>query len=92
MTQIPDTQPGNYYVSMIHDGQIVLLRGPFRNDHASALAAVNEALATLKKLGLWGAFDDIGTARMTLVFEQRGCLDILDDVFIEKIIDDGDVR
>lgn len=37
---MPDTAPGNYYVSAQYDGQTVLVAGPFSH-HALALAAVD---------------------------------------------------
>lgn len=44
--QQPDTRPGAYFVSGIHDAKgMVLLVGPFFNDHAGALALVNAAKA-----------------------------------------------
>lgn len=43
--QQPDTKPGFYYVSAIEDSRrgYHLLRGPFKDDHAGALAAVDDA-------------------------------------------------
>ncbi len=41
--QFPDPRPGYYYVCAIRsDGEKTLLRGPFLNDHAAALRAVEE--------------------------------------------------
>lgn len=43
-TQAPDTKPGFYYVSVVRGANDYrLLRGPFVNDHAGALAAVDAA-------------------------------------------------
>lgn len=43
MTQTPDTKPGAYYVSMTDGDRTALLAGPFMNDHAGALAMVEQA-------------------------------------------------
>lgn len=43
----PDTQPGNYYVTILHEAKgTCLALGPFPNDHTAALAAV-EPVRTL---------------------------------------------
>lgn len=39
--QTPDTKPGAYYVSAVDAGRTVLLFGPYLNNHAGALAAVD---------------------------------------------------
>lgn len=38
--QMPDTQPGHYYVSVLDGRRHALALGPFTNDHAGALAQV----------------------------------------------------
>jgi hypothetical protein len=64
MSQEPDTKPGYYYVTVRRrDGEFRPLRGPFVNDHASALAAVDDArmkACNLDPRAHWYAF---GTAR-----------------------------
>jgi len=45
--QLPDSRPGFYYVTVRRDAprtEYRLLRGPFVNDHAAALAAVDETM------------------------------------------------
>jgi hypothetical protein len=37
---LPDTRPGNYYVSVVERGRYCLALGPFADDHARALAGV----------------------------------------------------
>jgi hypothetical protein len=71
--QLPDTKPGFYYVSVYRcnnnagiDGQTRLLRGPFVNDHAGALAAVNSARGLAQQLDprtIWDAFGTVRYAR-----------------------------
>jgi hypothetical protein len=61
----PDTRPGFYYVSVVRDGgDYRLLRGPFENDHVSALAAVDasreEAIA-LDPRAFWYAYGTVRT-------------------------------
>lgn len=41
MSQAPDTQPGNYYVTVIDGARVGRLLGPFPDDHAAALALVD---------------------------------------------------
>ena len=41
--QQPDTAPGNYYVTAVDARRTALLAGPFRDDHAAALAHVKRA-------------------------------------------------
>lgn len=76
--QQPDTAPGNYYVSVRRDdGQTRLLRGPFRNDHAGALAAVQAASAEAERLDPKAVWYSYGTVRMPEDFERPGILDTL---------------
>lgn len=61
--QQPDPRAGFYYVSVIDGGRSARVRGPFVNDHAGALAAVDAARAELEALdprAIWYAF---GTCR-----------------------------
>lgn len=37
MTQLPDQQPGEYYVSVIDGNRKALLLGPFTNNHQAAI-------------------------------------------------------
>ncbi len=64
MTQVPDANPGNYYVSMRRNGGYRLLAGPFRNDHAGALAMVDRARVLACDLDPWSDFDAFGTVRL----------------------------
>lgn len=62
--QQPDPRPGFYYVSVVRGSDCRLLRGPFVNDHAGALAAVEAAKAEACRLdprAHWYAF---GTCRL----------------------------
>jgi len=66
MSQIPDTRPGFYYVTVRREGrkgfEHVKLRGPF-SDHASALAAVDEATRRAYELDPRAPWYAYGTAR-----------------------------
>lgn len=77
-TQEPDIQLGNYYVSVRRDdGMHGLLLGPFRNDHARALAAVPAARAKAEEVdprAHWYAF---GTCRLAADFVTPGVLNHL---------------
>lgn len=73
--QAPDAAPGNYYVSIRDGGRYGLLAGPFRNDHAGALAMVDRARAVAHEVNyreaVWASF---GTCRMPGDFDRPGCL------------------
>jgi hypothetical protein len=64
--QQPDTQPGFYYVTVRRDttsSDYRTLRGPFVNDHASALAAVDEARRRATDYDPRGCWYAYGTCR-----------------------------
>lgn len=60
----PDTRPGDYYVSAVDDRRAALLAGPFRNNHARALALVEEARRVAGELDPWSHFYAFGTCRL----------------------------
>jgi len=64
VAQTPDTRPGFYYVSVIDGDRVARLRGPHIDDHAGALAQVEEARATLVELDPRAAFWAFGTIRV----------------------------
>lgn len=71
MMQLPDTKPGFYYVTVYRcnnnagiGGEHRLLRGPFVNDHAKALTAVDEAVRQACDLDPRAQWYSFGTARM----------------------------
>lgn len=76
--QAPDVKPGFYYVSVVRgSGDYRLLRGPFENDHAGALAAVDAARFRAYDLDPRAQWYSFGTVRL----EQDagpGILDKLD--------------
>jgi hypothetical protein len=76
--QAPDSKPGFYYVSVVRGkADYRLLRGPFVNDHAAALAAVDAARFRAYDLDPRAAFYAYGTVR----FDEDsgpGILDKLD--------------
>ncbi len=64
--QQPDTQPGFYYVTVRRDTtspKYRTLRGPFINDHAAALAAVDEAMRRAVDYDPRGCWYAYGTCR-----------------------------
>ena len=65
MEQQPDTQPGFYYVTVRDPTSLryCILRGPFINDHAAALAAVDEAMQRAIQSDPRGCWYEYGTCR-----------------------------
>jgi hypothetical protein len=64
--QQPDAQPGFYYVTVRRDTTpptYRTLRGPFINDHASALGAVDEAMRRAMDYDPRGCWYAYGTCR-----------------------------
>lgn len=61
--QAPDTRPGFYYVSVMDGPRRGLLRGPWIDDHAGALAAVDVVRAEAERVDPRAAFYAFGTAR-----------------------------
>lgn len=57
-----DLRPGFYYVSIEHNGERRLVRGPW-SSHAAALAAVAEVRAHCERIDPRGAWYAYGTAR-----------------------------
>lgn len=75
--ETPDTREGLYYVTVRRDdGEFRLLRGPFLNDHAGALAAVDEARRRACELDPKAHWYSYGTAR-SLEYLGVGILDKL---------------
>ena len=78
--QIPDTKPGLYYVTVRRWNNNVtpdvrILRGPFVDDHAAALAAVPEAQRIACELDPRAHWYEFGTCRSDH-FLGVGILDI----------------
>lgn len=64
--QDPDPRPGYYYVSVRRytpRAEYRLLRGPFVNDHAAALTAVDETMRRSTDLDPRGCWYAYGTCR-----------------------------
>jgi len=72
--QTPDTKPGGYYVTMVRDGRVAYLVGPFINDHAAALRAVEPARIAAAKIDPFADFDLFGTARLDFEHCRPGAL------------------
>ena len=64
--QQPDTKPGAYYVTMIDGARVAFLAGPFINDHAGALALVDDVRKLANELDPRSHFYAFGTARKSL--------------------------
>jgi len=75
MTQVPDTKPGNYYVTAQRDdGRHAVLAGPFPNDHAAALALVDRARMEAEQVDPRAVRYAYGTARFPETFTEPGKL------------------
>jgi hypothetical protein len=74
VSQTPDTAPGNYYVTMLDGTRVALLAGPFVNDHAGALARVEECSRLAIHLNPIYHFNAFGTARYASDFTAPGKL------------------
>lgn len=64
MSQQPDTQPGEYYVSVRDGGRTGLLLGPFTNDHKAALDLVEKVRTKAEELDPRAVFYAFGTVRL----------------------------
>lgn len=64
MTQIADTQPGEYYVSVVDGPRKALLLGPFTNNHQAALDMVEKVRAKAEELDPRAVFYAFGTCRL----------------------------
>ncbi len=73
--QQPDTKPGNYYVTVRKEcGDFRCLAGPFRDDHAGALAMVDRARELACQVDHWACFYAFGTARLEYSYSRPGLL------------------
>lgn len=73
MNQIPDTQPGPYYVSVIDGSRYALISGPY-DTHAEALALVEKAKSIATSLDPRSCFAAFGTARTKDGYNHPGVL------------------
>lgn len=62
--QIPDTKPGNYYVTVRDGDRYDFLAGPFRDDHQAALDLVDRCRESTESFDTWAHFYAFGTARI----------------------------
>lgn len=77
----PDKTPGNYYVTVSLQEQVTPLLGPFVNNHAAALDAVELAAQTLQQLDPRANECKYGTMRMGTTICEPGILNqVLADV------------
>jgi len=72
--QLPDDQPGNYFVSAIDGERRALVSGPYVNDHAAALSAVNECQQLLETVDARSVFYSFGTCRLPSQSDAIGFL------------------
>lgn len=75
--QKPDTKPGHYYVTAVDGARIYGMAGPFVNDHASALAAVDKVRQFACEEDGRASFMLWGTARYGTDVTQKGRLNHL---------------
>lgn len=84
--QAPDNKPGNYYVSVRRDnGDSRFLLGPYVNDHAGALAMVEEARKMAQDMDPRAAWYAFGTARQDIEPGKPVELGILNKYFNEAL-------
>ena len=74
MTETPDTNPGNYYVSVIDGDKKAFLAGPFRDDHKAALDMVAAARKMAEEVDPGAVFYGFGTARTVYQYDRPGVL------------------
>lgn len=80
--QIPDTRPGNYYVSIVDGPKYALLLGPFVDDHQAALDAVQSVRDKAFELNpAQATFAGFGTCRVS-DYSKPGALN--DHITISK--------
>ncbi|MFQ5622434.1 MAG: hypothetical protein ACE5FS_03460 [Paracoccaceae bacterium] len=72
--QQPDARPGNYYITIVRGHDYRCLAGPFRDDHAGALALVGKARDIACALDPRAHFDAFGTARLPDGYTRPGIL------------------
>ena len=83
--QEPDAKPGNYYVTCRNDaGKHAALLGPFKDDHAGALAMVGPARRKAEELDPWASFFAFGTCRTDYSFNKPGRLNKYFDLNAEE--------
>lgn len=72
--QAPDDKPGDYFVSCVNGGRYALLSGPYRNDHAAALADVDRCRKLAEAADPRAVFYAFGTVRLELDCGRVGVL------------------
>lgn len=74
--QEPDTKPGSYYVSVVRqpggNKNTRLLAGPFVDDHAAALVAVDQVRRLATDYDMKTYFDAFGTVRLPSSYTRPG--------------------
>lgn len=72
--EVPDTRPGNYYVTVRYGERHRLLAGPFVNDHAGALGMVRQATILAIETDSKAHFYEFGTGRLPSDISPPGIL------------------
>lgn len=62
--QQPDDEPGDYFVSAIDGNRHALVSGPYVNDHAAALADIDECRRLVEHVDAKAVFYAFGTCRL----------------------------
>jgi hypothetical protein len=71
--QEPDIKAGYYYVSCRRDdGKTLFLAGPFRDDHAAALALVDQCSMIAEQYDQFAFWYSYGTARTAHDYDRPG--------------------
>lgn len=60
----PDSKAGEYYVTVVDGSRVNYLLGPFTNDHASAIAAVDKVREKAEELDPRAIWYSFGTCRL----------------------------
>ena len=72
--QIPDTRPGNYYVTVRDGERYDFLAGPFTDGHQAAIDLVDRCREITEGLDPWAHFYAFGTARIDHGYSEPGKL------------------
>lgn len=78
MSEQPDTAGGNYYITVRREnGDFRCLAGPYRDNHAAALAAKDKVASLAINLDPKAAFYSFGTIRTDYSYAEPGILNRL---------------
>jgi hypothetical protein len=80
-----DSKPGAYYVSVVRGTDYRVLLGPFMNDHAGALAKVDDVRKKAQDLDPKAAWYAFGTCRLDVESGELAPKGILNSYFEKEI-------